>query len=35
MLSDNQIKEFKNNGFVCIPGLFDKAEIKLILKYTE
>ena len=31
----NQIKEFKNNGFVCIPGLFDKAEIKLILKYTE
>ena len=27
MLNDNQIKEFKNNGFVCIPGLFDKAEI--------
>ena len=35
MLNNNQIKEFKNNGFVFIPELFNESEIKLILKYTE
>ena len=35
MLNDKQIKEFKKNGFVFIPELFNKSEIELILKYTE
>ena len=35
MLNDNQIKEFKNNGFVLVPELFNKSETELIVKYTE
>ena len=35
MLNDNQIKEFKNNGFVFVPELFNKSETELIVKYTE
>ena len=30
MLNDNQIKEFKNNGFVLVPELFNKSETELI-----
>ena len=35
MLNDKQIKQFKNNGFVFVPELFNKQEIGLISKYTE
>ena len=35
MLNDNQIKEFKNNGIVLVPELFNKSETELIVKYTE
>jgi len=35
VLNDNQIKEFKNNGFVFVPELFNKSETELIVKYTE
>ena len=35
MLNEKQIKKFKNNGFVLVPELFSKSEIKKILKYTD
>ena len=35
MLNDDQIKKFKEDGFVLFRNLFDKSEIKKILKYTE
>ena len=35
MLTDKQIKQFKNDGLVLVPKLFNKSEVELILKYTE
>ena len=35
MLNKDQITEFKEKGFVYVPGLFNKDEIELILKFTE
>ena len=35
MLIDKQIKQFKNDGLVLVPELFNKSEVELILKYTE
>ena len=35
MLTDKQIKQFKNDGLVLVPELFNKSEVELILKYTE
>ena len=35
MLNDDQIKKFKADGFVLVPGLFNSSEIKKILEYTE
>ena len=35
MLNDYQIKKFKEDGFVLIRNLFDKSEIKRILKFTK
>ena len=35
MLNDDQIKKFKTDGFVLVPGLFNNSEIKEILEYTE
>ena len=35
MLTDKQIKQFKNDGLVLVPELFNKSKVELILKYTE
>ena len=35
MLIDKQIKQFKNDGLVLVPKLFNKSEVELILKYKE
>ena len=35
MLNEKQIRKFKDDGFVLVPELFDKSEIKKILSYTE
>ena len=35
MLTDKQIKQFKEDGLVLVPELFNKSEVELILKYTE
>ena len=35
MLNEKQIKKFKDDGFVLIPGLFNSSEVNKILKYTE
>ena len=35
MLTDKQIKQFKNDGLVLVPKLFNKSEVDLILKYTK
>ena len=35
MLNEKQIKQFKEDGFVLVPELFNKSEITEILEYTE
>ena len=35
MLSKEQIKQFKDDGFVVIRNLLDKKEVDLIIQYTE
>ena len=35
MLSNKQIKQFKDDGFIKVPSLFSKEEVELISKYTD
>tara|TARA_B100001013_G_C24613073_1_gene444023 strand:- start:720 stop:1472 length:753 start_codon:yes stop_codon:yes gene_type:complete len=35
MLNETQINQFKKDGFVLVPKLFNKQEIESILRYTE
>ena len=35
MLSKEQIKQFKDDGYVVVRNLLDKKEVDLIIQYTE